>query len=950
MSAMENHEKTNDDTAAQAGSARETRDGLSGLVFRRLFTDGVTAPFDAVEWELRTAAITNEKGETFFEQRDVEMPKAWSMTATNIVAQKYFHGKPGTPQRERSVRQLIGRVVETITDFGTRGRYFRTAADRDAFHDELTAILVTQAASFNSPVWFNVGVESKPQASACFINSVGDSMSSILDLAKTEGMLFKFGSGTGSNLSNLRSSTESLSSGGIASGPVSFMKGFDSFAGAIKSGGKTRRAAKMVILNVGHPDIEEFIRCKEREEKKAWDLIDAGWDGSFNGEVYSNIAFQNANHSVRVNDDFMRAVETGGTYTTRAVVTGEPMATFEARAILRAMAEATWVCGDPGVQYDTTINRWNPCKSTHRINASNPCSEYMFVDDSACNLASLNLMKFVREDGGFEIERFRHAVDVVFTAQEILVDAAAYPTPAIEKNSHDFRPLGLGFANLGALLMYNGLPYDGDEGRNYAAAVTSLMNGQAYLTSSRIASEIGPFRMYEANRTSFLDVIGMHRDAACGVTRTGVPKDLYEAQRGIWDLTLEAGRQHGYRNAQATVLAPTGTIGFMMDCDTTGIEPDLALVKYKKLVGGGTIKIVNQTVPHALSRLGYSAAETNAIVTWIDEKGTIEGAPGLRAEHLPVFDCAFRALGGTRSIAPMGHVRMMAAVQPFISGAISKTVNMSSDATVEEIAEVYMQGWRLGLKAIAIYRDGCKRTQPLNTAASKTDDAVKGHRGAAAIAIPAPAGQASAPRRRKLPDERQALTHKFSVAGHEGYITVGLYDDGTPGEIFLTMAKEGSTISGLMDAFATAISLTLQYGVPLEALVEKFSHMRFEPAGYTKNQEIPIAKSLVDYIFRWLASRFLTADLKERVGVVSREAREGEVPGAPQAVSAAGAAVAAAASRPIGFAIPPVTVGATSISFQNSADAPSCHDCGSLMVRNGACYKCLNCGSTSGCS
>jgi len=951
MSAMENHEKRNEEAAAAAGPARDAKDGLSGLVFRRLFTDGVTAPFDAIEWELRTASITNEKGETFFEQRDVEVPKSWSMTATNIVAQKYFHGKLGSPQRERSVRQLIGRVVDTITNFGAKGGYFRTAADRDAFHDELTAILVTQAASFNSPVWFNVGVDAKPQASACFINSVGDSMSSILDLAKTEGMLFKFGSGTGSNLSSLRSSTESLSSGGIASGPVSFMKGFDSFAGAIKSGGKTRRAAKMVILNVEHPDIEEFIRCKEREEKKAWDLIDAGWDGSFNGDVYANIAFQNANHSVRVNDNFMRTVETGGAFTTRAVVTGEPMATYEARSILRAMAEATWVCGDPGVQYDTTINRWNPCKATHRINASNPCSEYMFVDDSACNLASLNLMKFVREDGGLEIDRFRHAIDVVFTAQEILVDAAAYPTPAIEKNSHDFRPIGLGYANLGALLMYNGLPYDGDEGRNYAAAVTSLMNGQAYLTSARIASEIGPFRMYEANRTSFLDVIGMHRDAAYAVSRTGVPKDLFEAQRAIWDLTREAGRQHGYRNAQATVLAPTGTIGFMMDCDTTGIEPDLALVKYKKLVGGGTIKIVNQTVPYALSRLGYSDAETNAIVSWIDEKGTIEGAPALKAEHLPVFDCAFKALGGTRSIAPMGHVRMMAAVQPFISGAISKTVNMPSDATVEEITDVYMQGWRLGLKAIAVYRDGCKRTQPLNTAASKTDDAVKGHRGSATG--PAPVAQASAPRRRKLPDERQALTHKFSVAGHEGYVTVGLYDDGTPGEIFLTMAKEGSTISGLMDAFATAISLTLQYGVPLEALVEKFSHMRFEPAGYTKNQEIPIAKSLVDYIFRWLASRFLTADLKERIGVVSRESREGEAPTGPTNAAAApstAVSTSGAGLRPIGFAIPPVTVAGMSISFQNSTDAPSCHDCGSLMVRNGACYKCLNCGSTSGCS
>jgi ribonucleoside-diphosphate reductase alpha chain len=965
-------------TRTEKGSGAAPRSGARGLTFRRVYTDGVTHPYDAIEWELRTAAITNEKGEVFFEQKDVEVPKAWSMTATNIVAQKYFSGKPGTPQRERSVRQLIGRVVETITGFGAKGGYFRTAADRDAFSDELTHILVNQAASFNSPVWFNVGVEPKPQASACFINSVGDSMSSILDLAKTEGMLFKFGSGTGSNLSNLRSSTESLSSGGIASGPVSFMKGFDSFAGAIKSGGKTRRAAKMVILNVDHPDVEEFILCKEKEEKKAWDLIDAGWDGSFNGEVYSNIAFQNANHSVRVTDAFMKAVESGGTHTTKAVTSGEPMGTFDAKELLVKMAESAWVCGDPGMQYDTLINKWNPCKATHRINASNPCSEYMFIDDSACNLASLNLMKFAKEDGGLDVEKFSHAVDVVFAAQEMLVSEASYPTPAIEKNSHDFRPIGLGYANLGALLMYNGLPYDSEEGRRYAAAVTSLMHGQAFLTSSKIASEMGTFAGYAPNRDAFLEVISMHRDAAYAVEKPGVPKDLWEAQRAVWDLTLESGRQHGYRNAQATVLAPTGTIGFMMDCDTTGVEPDLALVKYKKLVGGGTIKIVNQTVPHALTRLGYSDDEMHAIVRYIDEKGTIEGAPGLKSEHLPVFDCAFKALGGTRSIAPMGHIRMMSAVQPFLSGAISKTVNMPNDATVEDIADVYVQGWKLGLKAIAIYRDGCKRTQPLNTSASKNDDGVKGTRDARGNTIVA-AGPAAAVapglRRHKLPDERRAITHKFSVAGHEGYVTVGLYEDGMPGEIFLTMAKEGSTISGLMDSFATAISLTLQYGVPLEALVEKFSHMRFEPAGYTKNPEIPIAKSLVDYIFRWLASKFLTADLKEKVGIISREepgpatsasgykATASVTTLAPVAdaamapITAAFQAIAGIKSdapsegaepRAIGFAVPLAT--ASRLTFENSADAPSCHECGSLMVRGGACYKCLNCGATSGCS
>ncbi len=923
-----------------------------GLSFKRLFTDGVTKPFDTVEWELRTAAITNEKGEVFFEQKGVEVPKSWSMTATNIVAQKYFHGKPGTPEREGSVKQLITRVADTITRWGSLDGYFRSEADRDIFHDELTAILVTQMASFNSPVWFNVGIEERPQSSACFINSVGDSMGSILDLAKTEGMLFKFGSGTGSNLSNLRSSVESLSSGGIASGPVSFMKGFDSFAGAIKSGGKTRRAAKMVILNVDHPDVEEFILCKEKEERKAWDLIDAGWDGSFNGEVYANIAFQNANHSVRVTDEFMRAVETGGLHTTRAVTNGAPVRSYEARGLLRKMSSAAWVCGDPGIQYDTTINRWNPCKTTHRINASNPCSEYMFIDDSACNLASLNLMRFVREDGGFEIERFRHAAGIVFTAQEILVDPSSYPTRAIEKNSHDFRPIGLGYANLGALLMYQGLPYDSDEGRHYAAAITSLMHGEAFLTSARIAAEMGTFSTYPPNREAFLGVIEMHRTAAYQIPRTGVPRDLFEAQRANWDLALESGRQHGFRNAQTTVLAPTGTIGFMMDCDTTGVEPDLALVKYKKLVGGGTIKIVNQTVPHALKRLGYSDHEIEEIVAYVDRSGMMEGAPYLKLEHLAVFDCAFKAVNGTRTISPMGHVRMMAAVQPFLSGAISKTVNMPSDATVEDIEGVYLQGWKLGLKAIAIYRDGCKRTQPLNTAASKTDDAVKGKKAESAIVV-------ATPRRRKLPDERNAITHKFSVGGHEGYVTVGLYEDGTPGEIFLVMAKEGSTISGLMDSFATAISLTLQYGVPLDALVEKFSHSRFEPAGFTKNPEIPIAKSLVDYIFRWLGSKFLPADARERLGIISREVRQATLSEDPVPAAVSSSALTAGAlpghhgagpMRPIGFAARVTTVSGNALPFQNTSDAPSCHECGSIMVRSGSCYKCLSCGATSGCS
>ena len=908
---------------------------LKGLTFSRVYSDPSVPPFEAIEWELRTAAITSEKGETIFEQKNVEVPKSWSQTATNIVVQKYFHGKVGTPERETSVRQLISRVSDTITRWGQEGGYFRTAADRDAFHDELTALLVNQVMSFNSPVWFNCGVEEKPQCSACFINSVQDSMASILTLAKTEGMLFKFGSGTGSNLSSLRGSREGLSSGGTASGPLSFMKGFDSFAGAIKSGGKTRRAAKMVILNIDHPDVEEFILSKANEEKKAWALIDAGYDGSFNGEAYSSIFYQNANHSVRVNDEFMKAVEDDGEYWTKEVLTGKPFQQFRARDLMRKIADAAWICGDPGMQYDTTINDWNPVKSTHRINASNPCSEYMFVDDSACNLASLNLMKFEREDGTFDVDRFKHAVDVTITAQEIMVDNAAYPTDAIAKNSHAMRPLGLGYANLGALLMACGLPYDSDEGRAYAAAITSLMCGEAYLQSSKIAAEMGPFSHYEPNRGAFLGVIGMHRDAAYGIPKEGVPTELHNWSQAVWDMALALGEKFGYKNSQVTVLAPTGTIGFMMDCDTTGIEPDLALVKYKKLVGGGTIKIVNQTVPLALKRLGYSEEDVNRIVSWVDEQGTIEGAPGFKPEHLPIFDCSFKALNGTRSIHYMGHVRMMAAAQPFLSGAISKTVNMPTDVSPDDIADTYMQGWKMGLKAIAIYRDGCKRTQPLNTAASKSDTKSPEARSTLEYVGKA-VGAEARPFRRKLPDERSAITHKFNVAGHEGYITVGLYEDGQPGEIFLTMSKEGSTVSGLMDSFATAISLTLQYGVPLEALVDKFSHMRFEPSGYTKNKEIPIAKSLVDYIFRWLGSKFLSPEQKENIGIVSRDNASDT---APMPVT-----------QQILKVVPSGSKMSAGRAFEVQTDAPACHECGSIMVRNGACYKCLNCGATSGCS
>ncbi len=829
---------------------KSTASSAQGLEFPRFFTQPGRDPFDEIEWELRAAVIANEKGEAVFEQRDVEIPKAWSQQATNIVVSKYFRGQLGTPERERSVRQLIGRVVTTITEWARAHKYFASDESLQAFSDDLKHLLIYQKAAFNSPVWFNCGFEKAPQCSACFINSVQDTMDSILTLARTEGMLFKFGSGTGTNLSPIRSSKELLAGGGTASGPVSFMKGYDAFAGVIKSGGKTRRAAKMVILNAEHPDIVEFINCKVEEERKAWALIDAGYDGSFTGPAYSSVFFQNSNNSVRVADEFMRAALDDGEWQTRAVTTGEVVDTYKAKDLLKLIAEGTYVCGDPGMQFDTTINEWHTCSNTDRIYASNPCSEYMFLNDSACNLASLNLLKFVREDGEFDVTSYRAALRTLITAQEILVDNASYPSKAIEKNSHEYRPLGLGYANLGALLMSRGLPYDSDAGRAYAAALTALMTGDAYAQSARVARDHGgPFAGYEKNREPFLRVMRKHRDAMRDVDAGAVPEDLYEAAQDAWDEAVELGEQHGYRNAQATVLAPTGTIGFMMDCDTTGVEPDIALVKYKKLVGGGLMKIVNQTVPMALARLGYAPPVVQAIVDYIDKNETIEGAPGLRERDLPVFDCAFKAAKGTRSIHYMGHIKMMGATQPFISGAISKTVNVPKEATVDEIMQAYIESWRMGAKAISIYRDGSKRTQPLNTSRTSPE--------AAAQAAVAAAGQ---PVRRKLPDERRAITHKFDIAGHEGYITAGLFDDGTPGEIFLVMAKEGSTISGFADAFAQAISYALQYGVPLQVLVDKFSHVRFEPSGMTKNPEVRFAKSIVDYIFRWLAAKFLSPE------------------------------------------------------------------------------------------
>jgi ribonucleoside-diphosphate reductase alpha chain len=902
-----------------------------GLEFERFFSREGIDPFDEIEWDVRSAVIGNERGDVVFEQRDVEIPRFWSQQATNIVVSKYFRGQIGTPDRERSVKQLVGRVVDTITGWARNQKYFASEDDLQAFSDDLKHLLVYQKAAFNSPVWFNVGFEPHPQCSACFINSVQDTMESILTLAKTEGMLFKYGSGTGSNLSSIRSSREVLAGGGTASGPVSFMKGFDAFAGVIKSGGKTRRAAKMVILNADHPDVEEFINCKVEEEKKAWALIDAGYDGSFTGPAYASVFFQNSNNSVRVTDEFMRAVLDDGEWQTRAVLPPhDTMDTYKARGLMREIAEATWICGDPGLQFDTTVNDWHTCPNTARINASNPCSEYMFLDDSACNLASINLMKFVREDGEFDVVGFEAACRVLITAQEILVDNSSYPTPAIAKNSHEYRPLGLGYANLGALLMSRGLPYDSDAGRDYAATITALMHGAAFAQSSKIARDHGgPFAGYEKNREPFLRVMRKHRGALKDIDKTNVPKDLLAAARNVWDEVIEMGEQHGFRNAQATVLAPTGTIGFMMDCDTTGVEPDIALVKYKKLVGGGLMKIVNQTVPMALSKLGYTTQQIKEIVEYIDENETIEGAPHIKDRDLPVFDCAFKPARGVRSIHYMGHVRMMGATQPFLSGAISKTVNVPKEATIEEIEQAYIDSWRIGAKAVSIYRDGSKRTQPLNTARDKEKVAVPGV---------AEAG----PRRRRLPDERAAITHKFDIAGHEGYITVGLYEDGLPGELFIVMAKEGSTISGFADAFAQAISYALQYGVPLQDLVDKFSHVRFEPSGMTKNPDVRFAKSIVDYIFRWMASKFLSHESQFRAGVNNRE----EMVTTPEQLPLDVAAAAGASPTA-------VIASKTTSSFaamQNQEDAPPCSTCGSIMVRSGSCYKCANCGTTSGCA
>ena len=946
-------------------------------------------PFETVDWELRSAQIKDENGGLLFEQKDCEIPAAWSQLATNVVVSKYFYGEVNTPEREKSVRQLIHRVTRTIADWGLQDGYFEDADDAENFYRDLTWLCLHQYGAFNSPVWFNVGLYHQygvtgdkcnwrwnpdtcavempenpyefPQGSACFIQSVEDNMEDIMSLATSEAMLFKFGSGTGTDLSTIRSHREKLSGGGKPSGPLSFMRVYDQIAAVVKSGGKTRRAAKMQSLKIWHPDILEFIECKWKEEQKAHTLIESGkYESNFNGEAYSSILFQNANLSVRVTDEFMNTVDKGGKWETRWVTGTEKGPEFEAKWLLDRMAECAWHCGDPGVQYDTTINRWHTCPNSGRINASNPCSEYMFLDNTACNLASINLMKLRQEDGTFDVERFKAACRLFFIAQEILVDHASYPTGQIAENSHLYRPLGLGYSNLGSLIMSSGLAYDSEAAYGICGSITALLHGTANLTSSELAGAVGPFEGYANNREPFLRVMQMHRNAVEEIDNAG-PRYLKDAARKLWDEVLESGRERGFRNAQATVLAPTGTISFLMDCDTTGIEPDIALVKYKQLAGGGMMKIVNKTVPLGLKNVGYDEPQIESTIKYVDENDTIEGAPELEDDHLAIFDCAFKPANGVRSIPWRAHVRMMAAAQPFLSGAISKTVNMPSESTPADIAEAYSWGWKLGLKALAIYRDGSKLSQPLSTKS-------EGDKSAAEESVPRP-------RRERLPDTRQSLTHKFNVAGHEGYITVGLYEDGRPGEVFITQAKEGSTIGGIMDAFGTAVSMSLQYGVPLEVLVNKFSHTRFDPMGHTTNPDIRIAKSVVDYIFRWLGIAFLpgyreankgltpgksdaepketdsTADTQTPVdgngAVVTPPANGRAVIGSAKAVDLemldrAGVAMNVDETRKAG------SRDSQFARFQS--DAPSCDNCGSITVRNGNCYLCHNCGASMGCS
>jgi len=994
-----------------------------GLTVERVFSTPGEHPFDLIEWEKRTARITDGQGNTIFEQEDVEVPSTWSQLATNVVVSKYFYGEIGTERREYSVKQLVHRVARTVADWGIADGVFATEEDGERFYQELTYLCINQYGAFNSPVWFNVGLfhqngvegsegnyhwdsdENRPvrtmrsyehpQGSACFIQAVEDSMEDIMRLAASEAMLFKYGSGTGTDLSTLRSSREKLSGGGKPSGPLSFMRIFDQIAGVIRSGGKTRRAAKMQSLRCDHPDVREFIECKMVEEKKAWALIDRGYDGSIDGDAYASVMYQNANLSMRVTDEFMQAALDDADWQTYAVTTGEPMQKHKARELLELIAEGTRICGDPGVQYHSTINRWNTCKASGEICASNPCSEYMFLNNSACNLASLNLTKFRHPDGRFDVERFRKAVRIFVIAQEILVDRCSYPTERICRNSHTFRPLGLGYANLGSLVMSLGLPYDGDAGRVYAAAVTAIMTATAFRTSSELASRLGTFSQYHKNRKHMLTVLRMHREAAQKIPKELCPAELRSQAIDCWDEAAAAADALGCRNAQVSLLAPTGTIGFMMDCDTTGIEPDIALVKYKTLAGGGMFKIVNQTVPLALERLGYSPEQVGAIVEHIDDHDTIESALHLKDEHLPVFDCAFKPANGKRCIHYMGHIRMMAAVQPFLSGAISKTVNMPRESTAEEIRQVYVDGWKLGLKAIAIYRDGSKRVQPVNT----TSEGSRDEKGQQPIDEEMLEAARRMPHRERLPATRPSLTHKFSVGGHEGYLTVGQYENGRPGELFITMAKEGSTVGGMMDAFATAISLCLQFGVPLDDLVKKFTHQRFEPSGMTSNRDIPFAKSVVDYIFRWLGLTFLEDYRKTNLPkrkeskTAAGEAAEGKkavteavtedassgvesaaqtsdtevqrsggalralgyVPTSPPAQARAMAPAGAKVREPAGseilsYRMAPQVDRVDQQFSHYQEDAPACDVCGSITVRNGNCYKCYNCGTSLGCS
>ena len=1023
--------KSSNRRAASAAPARGMRPEKSSpgksLPIKRVFSDAKVKPFDQIEWDKRTAEITDDGGKVIFKQENVEVPKSWSVLATKVVVSKYFYGEQNTPERETSVRQLIHRIARTIADWGIKDGYF-SKADGEVFFDELTWLSVNQYGAFNSPVWFNVGLYHQygvgknstkgnwffnpktneaerartqyeyPQCSACFIQSVKDDMESIMHLAYSEAMLFKFGSGTGTDLTPIRSAREKLSGGGRPSGPMSFLKVYDQVANVVKSGGKTRRAAKMNTLRDSHGDIEEFIDAKQKEEKKAWALIEQGYDGSYNGEAYGSVMYQNENLSVRAGDEFMEAALAGKEWWTKSTTTGKPLEKKDAAKLLTKIAEGTWICGDPGMQYDGAIQKWHTCAGTEPIHSTNPCSEYVFLNNTACNLASLNLMKFKREDSKFDIERFKAAVRIYITAQDILVDNACYPTKEIAENSHIFRTLGLGFANLGSLCMSYGLPYDSDEGRALAGAITAIMTGHAYEQSAELAGAMEAFAGYrdarcsgvaktakKDNVESMLNVIKLHRDAVETIQPSAEFNYLKTEARKCWDGALARGKQVGYRNAQVTVLAPTGTIAFLMDCDTTGVEPDIALVKYKLLAGGGMLKIVNRTVPEALRRMNYSAKEIEAIIAHIEKFDTIEdveeaGATirsGLKAEHLPVFDCAFKAFRGKRSIGYMAHLQMMAAAQPFISGAISKTVNMPGECTVEEIRHTYVEAWKMGLKCVAIYRDGSKRSQPLNT--KKTNEA--GDKTAAvAVAATNTASlearvkelesevgrlqvESGKPLRRRLTDTRSAVTHKFDIAGHEGYLTVGLFEDGQPGELFITMAKEGSTIGGLMDSIGTLTSMALQYGVPLDALLRKFAHQRFEPSGFTKNPEIRNAASITDYVFRWMAMQFIPG--YREANTVVRNQPELQMPGLLEEMK-----------RQVNRPVPELpisddtdilnlkssTTGTTHASKRRTVkslsesvahfqqDAPTCPNCGHMAVRNGACYKCLNCGESLGCS